>query len=72
MSDLDRALKAPTHLADEIIRVLDECDDSTAMTALAIARLLRLHRTSAAIEFERQCALDAIQQRREDADSPPS
>ncbi len=62
----------PIQLAEEIIRVLDECDDSTAMTALAIARLLRLHRASAAIEFERQCAQDAIKQRQEDADVPPS
>jgi hypothetical protein len=40
-------------LAEEIVKIVGDADLSTAQTALAIARLLLIHREEAAIEFDR-------------------
>lgn len=47
----------PSRLAEEIIKTLGDADSDTALTALAIARLLLVHRMNAQAEFERKCII---------------
>lgn len=41
----------PVQLAEEIVKLVGDADSSTAQTALAIARLLLIHREESAIDF---------------------
>jgi len=43
----------PIHLAEEIVKIVGDADSDTAQTAVAIARLLLLHREHCLINFER-------------------
>jgi hypothetical protein len=53
----------PTHLAEEVLKIVGDADASTALTALQIARLLILHREEAADNFQSECRTNASENR---------
>ena len=54
----DRAQLPPCELAQEILKVVGDADDSTARIALKIADLLLMHRKDAEIDFIRDATSD--------------
>ncbi|MGH9544687.1 MAG: hypothetical protein ACRD23_05675 [Terriglobales bacterium] len=50
-----RESMTPVQLAEEVIKVVGDAEESTAHSALQIAEILLKHRKSAEIEFQRRC-----------------